>query len=204
MCGHNVPPFCETLTGSERPARCRANNGGNPRRGQRMPRRVRYCSGNSATSAAKTNSGSWSVPTGFTNSHCPSRGFSTISTLLPLRRTSCAPTGKSCSMISGPRIPLVTLNWLDCSAMGSPPTLAELEEERDVFGEQNVLIQDHRPFGDFPPGGTIAAQYLFPLADKQVPLVLHPVAVDDKPVALLHLITARRHDLHVADHVPHA
>src|ERR1051326_5906352 len=80
-----------------------------------------------------------------------------------------------------------------------------LKEERQVFAEQDILVEHDLPPRD-APAFALAPQHILALADQDVGLGLDPVAVDQKPAPRRHFVRLRDRrrrfdDLHIRDQV---
>src|SRR5262249_24723648 len=118
----------------------------------------------------------------------PSLGFDTTSTREPSDSVTRVPGSRTRTLI--------------IALMPSPPSASE--EERQVLGQQHVLIEHDLPPADLP-AAVDATERVLALADEDVGLRLHAVPVDQEP-ALDHDVRGRHHGrldgekLNVGDH----
>src|SRR5262249_17714683 len=84
------------------------------------------------------------------------------------------------------------------------PAAGTLEKCGDDLLEQDILVQEDRAFGYFPPGHGVAPQHIIPLAHEEVHLIVQPVAVDNKPARHLHFVALHVDDPHVGNKVADA
>src|SRR5919109_75759 len=79
-----------------------------------------------------------------------------------------------------------------------------LEKGGDDLLEEDILVQEDRAFGDFPPGHGVAPQHIVPLPHEEVHLIVQPVGVDDKAARHLHFVALHVDDPHVGNDVADA
>src|SRR6266581_916930 len=90
-------------------------------------------------------------------------------------------------------------------AQGKPGFPAgALEKGGDDLLEKDILVQENRAFGYFPPGHGVAPQHIIPLPHEEVHLIVQPVAVDNKPARHLHFVALYVDDPHVGNDVADA
>src|SRR5262249_22981464 len=96
------------------------------------------------------------------------------------------------------------------SSLRPPPqgrsrlTAGALEQGGDDLLEKNILVQEDRAFGYFPPGHGVAPQHIIPLPHEEVHLIPQPVAVDNKSARHLHFVALHIDDPHVGNDVADA
>src|SRR5438445_3169767 len=90
-------------------------------------------------------------------------------------------------------------------AQGRPGCAAgSLKKRGDDLLEKDILVQEDRTFGYFPPGHGVAPQHIIPLPHEEVHLIVQPVAVDNKPARHLHFVALYVDDPHVGNDVADA
>src|SRR5438128_9818205 len=90
-------------------------------------------------------------------------------------------------------------------AQGRPGCAAgTLKKRGDDLLEQDILVQENRAFGYFPPGHGVAPQHIIPLPHEEVHLIVQPVAVDNKPARHLHFVALHVDNPHVGNDVADA
>src|SRR5215813_5715957 len=103
-------------------------------------------------------------------------------------------TGESRWTCDSPRSGENTPCWL--------ATVARSEEHGEILGEQDVLVENDLAPGDLP-ASVDPAQHVLALADQEVRLRLHAVAIHEEAALHDHLARGRvgRRHLDVRDHV---
>src|SRR5262245_20639862 len=79
-----------------------------------------------------------------------------------------------------------------------------LEKGGDDLLKEDILVQEDRAFGDFPPGHGVAPQHIIPLTHEEVHLIVQPVGVDNKAARHLHFVALHVDDAHVGHDVTDA
>src|SRR5262245_13320438 len=115
-------------------------------------------------------------------------------------RTAIGPARCCARLVASP-------NWQGSLALRSSRAqhrCAALEKGGDDLLEKDILVQEDRAFGYFPPSHRVAPQHIIALPHEQVHLIVQPVAVDNKPARHVHFVALHVDDPHVGHDVADA